>query len=39
MPRPSKLLEKLEDHVEKKCGAWYARHKAKLPLYLSLIHI
>ena len=36
MPRPSKLLEKLEDYVEKKCGAWYARHKAKLPLYIPL---
>ncbi len=36
MLRPSKLLEKLEDLVEQKCGAWYERHKAKFPLYIPL---
>ena len=29
MLRPSKLVEKLEDLIEKKCGPWYERHKAK----------
>ena len=34
MLRPSKLMEKLEDLIEKKCGPWYERHKAKFPLYI-----
>ncbi len=36
MLRPSKLLEKLEDLAEQKCGAWFERHKAKFPLYIPL---
>lgn len=36
MLRPSKLVEKLEDLVEKKCGPWYERHKAKFPLYIPM---
>jgi type IV secretion system protein VirD4 len=36
MPRLSKLIEKLEDRLENKCGSWYARHKAKLPIYIPL---
>lgn len=36
MPRLSKLLEKLEDRLSNKWGRWYARHKAKLPLYIPL---
>ncbi len=36
MLRPSKLMEKLEDLIEKKCGPWYERHKAKFPLYIPL---
>lgn len=36
MLRPSKLVEKLEDLIEKKCGPWYERHKAKFPLYIPL---
>ena len=36
MLRPSKAVEKLEDLVEKKCGAWYERHKAKFPFYIPL---
>ena len=34
MPRLSKLLEKLEDHLENKVGRWYARYKEKFPVYL-----
>ncbi|MBQ9719737.1 MAG: hypothetical protein IJV64_03490, partial [Oscillospiraceae bacterium] len=33
MPRLSKLLEKLEDRLESKLGAWYERHKGKMPVY------
>ena len=36
MLRPSKLVEKLEDLVEKKCGPWYERHKTKFPLYIPM---
>ena len=36
MLRPSKLMEKLEDLIEKKCGPWYERHKAKFPFYIPL---
>ena len=36
MRRPSKLVEKLEDIVEKRCGPWYERHKAKFPFYIPL---
>ena len=36
MPRPSKLLEKLEDRISLKCGGWFARYKRKLPIYLPL---
>ena len=36
MLRPSKLMEKLEDLIEKKCGPWYERHKAKFPLYIPM---
>ena len=36
MLRPSKLMEKLEDLVEKNCGPWYERHKKKFPLYIPL---
>lgn len=36
MPRLSKLVEKLEDTVENRCGSWYARNKKKLPFYLPL---
>ena len=36
MLRPSKLVEKLEDLIEKKCGPWYERHKAKFPLYIPM---
>ena len=36
MLRPSKLVEKLEDLVEQKCGAWFERHKARFPLYIPL---
>ncbi len=35
MPRLSKLIEKLEDHLEPKIGPWYERHKKKLPLYAA----
>ena len=34
MPRLSKLLEKLEDRLESKLGAWYERHKGKMPVYV-----
>lgn len=34
--RVSKLLEKLEDRIEKKCGSWYERNKEKLPVYIPL---
>ena len=36
MPRLSKLIEKLEDRISGKWGRWYARHKAKLPVYIPL---
>lgn len=36
MPRLSKLIEKLEDRLSGKWGRWYARHKAKLPVYIPL---
>ena len=36
MPRLSKLIEKLEDRFSGKWGRWYARHKAKLPVYIPL---
>lgn len=36
MPRLSKLLEKLEDRIENKCGSWYERNKEKLPVYVPL---
>ena len=36
MPRLSKLLEKLEDRIENKCGSWYERNKEKLPVYIPL---
>ena len=36
MLRPSKAVEKLEDLIEKKCGAWFERHKAKFPLYIPV---
>ena len=36
MPRLSKLVEKLEDRLSGKWGRWYARHKAKLPVYIPL---
>ena len=39
MPRLSKLLEKMEDCLESKLGSWYARHKAKLPIYIPLVLI
>ncbi|WP_304968033.1 hypothetical protein [Duncaniella muris] len=29
-------MEKLEDLIEKKCGPWYERHKAKFPLYIPM---
>ena len=34
MPRLSKLLEKLEDRLENKLGAWYERHREKMPVYV-----
>ncbi len=37
MPRLSKLIEKLEDHLEPMIGPWYERHKKKLPLYAGLV--
>ena len=36
MPRLSKLLEKLEDRIENRCGSWYERNKEKLPVYIPL---
>lgn len=36
MPRLSKLLAKLEDRVANKWGSWYARNKARVPLYTML---
>ena len=36
MLRLSKLVAKLENLVEKKCGPWYERHKAKFPLYIPM---
>ena len=36
MPRLSKLIEKLEDHLEPMIGPWYERHKKKLPLYIAI---
>lgn len=36
MPRLSKLVEKLEDLVERKCGSWIDRHKARFPIYIPL---
>lgn len=36
MPRPSKLLEKLEDRIILKCGSWFNRHKKKLPVYIPV---
>lgn len=36
MPRLSKLLEKLEDTVEARCGLWFRRHLRKLPVYIPL---
>ena len=37
MPRLSKLIEKLEDHLEPKVGPWYEQHKKRLPLYAALV--
>ena len=36
MPRLSKLLEKLEDRIENRCGSWYERNKEKLPVHIPL---
>ena len=36
MPRLSKLLEKLEDKVANRCGRWYERNRARVPLYIVL---
>ena len=36
MLRLSKLVEKLEDLVERRCGSWIDRHKKKLPIYIPL---
>lgn len=36
MPRLSKLLEKLEDRIENRCGSWYERNREKLPVYVPL---
>lgn len=36
MPRLSKLVERLEDTVESRCGSWYARNKKKVPVYIPL---
>ena len=34
MPRLSKLIEKLEDHLVERWGRCYERYKAKLPIYI-----
>ena len=39
MPRLSKLLEKLEDRVERRWGSWAARHKIRLRTHLPLFLI
>ena len=39
MPRLSKLLEKLEDRVERRWGSWAARHKIRLHTHLPLFLI
>ena len=36
MPRLSKLLEKIEDRIENRCGSWYERNREKLPVYVPL---
>ena len=36
MPRPSKMLEKLEDKILLRFGGWFSRHKKKFPVYLPL---
>lgn len=36
MPRLSKLIEKVEDKVISKCGAWFERYKSKMPIYIPL---
>ena len=36
MLRLSKLVERLEDLVERRCGSWIERHKKKFPLYVPL---
>lgn len=32
----SKLIEKLENRAEEKCGPWYERHKKKFSFYIPL---
>jgi len=39
MFRLSKLLEKLEAHVEHRWKSWFARHKQKLPVYIPAVLI